>query len=67
MFIADKLEPRKVKSYPYQRDLQAIANESLHRAVLDFLCRESSRRLDRRQPVHPLSVQTINALLLAEA
>ena len=65
VFIADKLEPRKIKSYPYQRDLQAIANESLERAVLDFLCRESARRLDRRQPLHPHSVQTINALLLA--
>ena len=65
VFIADKLEPRKIKSYPYQRDLQAVANESLERAVLDFLCRESARRLDRRQPLHPHSVQTINALLLA--
>ena len=65
VFIADKLEPRKIKSYPYQQDLQAVANESLHRAVLDFLCRESARRLDRREPVHPLSVQAVNALLLA--
>ena len=65
VFIADKLEPNKIKSYPYQRELQHIANESLQQAVLEFLCRESALRLQRRRPVHPASVATINALLLA--
>ena len=65
VFIADKLEPRKIKSYPYQPELQAIANEDLGQAVLEFLCRESARRLERREPVHPASVETINALLLS--
>ncbi len=63
VFIADKLEPNKIKSYPYQRELQNIANESLSRAVLEFLCRESALRLQRRRPVHPASVAAINALL----
>ena len=66
VFIADKLEPRKIKSYPYQKELRHIANEDLGRAVLEFLCRESALRLQRRRPVHPASVATINALL-AEA
>ena len=64
VFIADKLEPNKLKSYPYQRELQHIANESLQQAVLEFLCRESALRLQLRRPVHPASVATINALLL---
>ena len=67
VFIADKLEPNKIKSYPYQQELRHIANESLHQAVLEFLCRESAMRLQRRRPVHPASVATINALLLREA
>jgi predicted HD superfamily hydrolase involved in NAD metabolism len=67
VFIADKLEPRKIKSYPYQPELRDIANESLHLAVLELLCRESARRLERRQPVHPASIATINALLLGGA
>ena len=65
VFIADKLEPNKLKSYPYQQELRHIANESLQQAVLEFLCRESALRLQRRRPVHPASVATINALLLA--
>ena len=65
VFIADKLEPRKIKSYPYQRELRHIANESLHQAVLEFLCRESALRMQNRRPVHPNSVAAINALLLA--
>ena len=64
VFIADKLEPNKIKSYPYQQELRHIANESLQQAVLEFLCRESALRLQRRRPVHPDSVAAINALLL---
>ncbi len=67
VFIADKLDPNKAKSYPYQRELQSIANESLHQAVLEFLCRESALRLQLRKPVHPASVATINAMLMAGA
>ena len=64
VFIADKLEPNKLKSYPYQQELRHIANESLPQAVLEFLCREFALRLQRRRPVHPASLATINALLL---
>ena len=64
VFIADKLEPNKLKTYPYQQELQHIANESLQQAVLEFLCRESALRLQRRKPIHPASVATINALLM---
>lgn len=65
VFLADKLDPNKLKSYPYQAELRAIANESLPRAALEFLCRESALRLQRRRPVHPSSVAAINALLLS--
>ena len=64
VFISDKLEPNKIKSYPYQQELRHIANESLRQAVLEFLCRESALRLQRRRPVHPDSVAAINALLV---
>ena len=64
VFISDKLEPNKIKSYPYQQELRHIANESLGQATLEFLCRESALRLQRRRPVHPASIATINALLL---
>ena len=67
VFIADKLEPRKIKSYPYQQELQHIANENLSQAVLEFLCRESALRLQQRRPVHPASVAAINSLLTSGA
>ncbi len=66
VFIADKLEPRKIKSYPYQQELMYIARESLHMAVLEFLSRESALRMAERKPVHPTTVQAINTLLLAD-
>ena len=64
IFIADKLDPRKSGSYPYQTELRRMAEEDLDVALLEFLCRESEGRLRRREPVHPLSVETINALLV---
>ena len=64
VFLADKLEPRKIKDYPYQPELQKIAEEDLGQAVLEFLSRESAARLQRRQPVHPLSLETINTLIM---
>ena len=67
VFIADKLEPRKIRSYPYQQELRHIANESLSQAVLEFLCRESALRLQQRRPVHPASIRAINSLLLQGA
>ena len=45
VLISDKLEPRKIKSYPYQQELRDIANENLGQAVLEFFCRESALRL----------------------
>lgn len=65
VFLADKLDPNKLKSYPYQPQLRAIANESLPQAALEFLTREAALRLQRRRPVHPSSIAAINALLLA--
>ena len=64
IFIADKLDPRKSGSYPYQTELRRMAEEDLDIALLEFLCREAEGRLRRREPVHPLSLETINALLV---
>ena len=64
VFIADKLEPNKIKSYPYQNELLYIARESLDMAVLEFLSRETIRRISERKPVHPNSVKALNSLVL---
>ena len=41
-----------------------MAEEDLAQAVVEFLSREAAGRLQRREPVHPLSIETINELLL---
>jgi predicted HD superfamily hydrolase involved in NAD metabolism len=64
VFIADKLDPRKIAAYPYQPELRRMAEEDLAQAVVEFLSREAAGRLQRREPVHPLSIETINELLL---
>ncbi len=66
VFIADKLDPQKAAAYPYQSELRRMAEEDLDLAMLEFLCRESEARLRRREPVHPVSVETINTLLKQE-
>ena len=67
VFLADKLDPRKIARYPYLPYLSHLAFEDMDRAMLEFLSREISSRVSRGQPVHPASVETRNALLVAPA
>lgn len=63
VFIADKLDPQKAAAYPYQPELRHMADEDLGTAVLGFLSREVVGHINRREPVHPASIETINSLL----
>ena len=67
VFVADKLDPAKLKAYPFQPEVRAAAERSLHEGVLAFLDNALKAHLDRREPIHPLSVETRNRLLLALA
>ncbi len=67
VFIADKLDPQKAAAYPYQPELRKMAEEDLDLAVLEFLSREAEGRIQRREPVHPISIETINCLLAARS
>ena len=67
VFIADKLDPKKAAAYPYQPELRKMAEDDLDLAVLEFLSREAEGRLQRREPVHPISIETINSLLAARS
>lgn len=63
VFIADKLDPQKAAAYSYQPELRKMADDDLDLAVLEFLSRETEGRIQRREPVHPISIETINCLL----
>ena len=65
VFIADKLDPAKIDSYPYLRQIRQMAFQDLDRAILHFLTRQAMDRLNRGELVHPVMVETRNALLAA--
>ena len=65
VFLADKLDPQKVRMYPYQALLKQLAEEDLDRAMLEFLTRETISRVSRGLLVHPACVETRNHLLAA--
>ena len=67
VFIADKLDPHKAKSYPFQEAVREAAYRSLPEGSLAFLEGMLRSHLDRGDLIHPLCTDTRNALLLAAA
>ena len=73
VFLADKLDPQKIKSYPYLDVIRALAFEDpvsghgagLDRAVLEFLTRETVVRMGRGELLHPLVVEARNHLIMS--
>ena len=64
VFIADKLDPHKAKTYPFQQAVRDAAYRSLEEGTLVFLEGVLRSHLDRRELIHPLSTDARNALLL---
>ena len=65
IFLADKLDPAKSRSYPWQPELAELAAADLPAAMLLFLTRNLARLLDAGVPIHPAGIAARNALLLA--
>ena len=65
VFLADKLDPVKVKRYPWQGELMELAENDLPAAMTMFLTRNVVRMLDKGSLVHPASIEARNTLLLA--
>ena len=63
VFLADKLDPQKSAAYPYLPDLMELAVQDLDLGVLEFASREIIARTQRGEMVHPVLVETRNALL----
>ncbi|MEE8465920.1 MAG: bis(5'-nucleosyl)-tetraphosphatase (symmetrical) YqeK [Dehalococcoidia bacterium] len=64
IFLADKLDPQKAVVYSYQARLRDMALENLDLALLEFLSREMTTRLERGETVHPASLEARNSLIL---
>ena len=65
VFLADKLDPQKIVYYPYLPQLKKLAAEDLDLALLEFLTRETIARIGRGELIHPMFVESRNALLAA--
>ena len=63
VFLADKLDPEKSVTYPYLPELMELAVQDLDLGVLEFASREIIARTQRGEMVHPVLVETRNALL----
>ena len=63
VFLADKLDPQKSSRFPYLPELHQIANQSLDRALLEFLTKETIALASKGRAVHPAMVETRNHLL----
>ena len=67
VFLADKLDPQKIRSYPYLPLLKQLALEDLNRAMIEFLTRETISLASRGLMVHPMVIETRNHLLATSA
>ena len=67
VFLADKLDPQKIRSYPYLPLLREVALVDLDRAMLEFLTRETISLASRGLLVHPMVIETRNHLLATSA
>ena len=67
VFLADKLDPQKVKRYPDREAISDLARHSLDRALLEFLEQELDYLLGQGLLIHPASVELRNELITALA
>ena len=65
VFLADKLDPCKVKRYPRLGAVSDLARDSLDRALLEYLNQELDYLLGSGLLIHPSSVGLRNELILA--
>ncbi len=63
VFLADKIDPKKVQRDPGLAAVVAAAEQDLYAATSLFLERRLSAQLNSGQPLHPLSVASRNAFL----
>ena len=63
IFLADKLDPHKIKQYPFQLEVSEASTHDLDKALFIFTDREIAMRLGWNQLIHPQSIMTRNYLL----
>lgn len=65
VFLADKIEPEKVRADPGLLPIRRLAERGPEAALLAYLERQIARQISTGGVLHPASVEARNALLLA--
>ena len=65
VMLADKLDPAKARSYPFQPGVREAAFASLSDGLLAFLDGALRQHLERGELIHPMATAARNALILA--
>ena len=63
VFLADKLDPQKVKKFPYLQKVAAKSRLSLDLAILEYLNNTIEYLLKSDHLVHPIAIEFRNELL----
>lgn len=64
VFLADKLDPRKVDRFPYLKRVADLSKSSLDLAILEYLDRNAEFFLCNGQLIHTASIEFRNELLI---
>ena len=66
VYLADKLDPAKIKRRPALEEVEALANEDIDRALLRCLDHRIAHLIAKRRMIHPASIDFRNELLTRE-
>ena len=65
VFLADKLDPRKVEQFPYLKRVGDTSKHSLDLAILEYLDRTLEFFLRNGKLIHPASIEFRNQLMIS--
>ena len=65
VFLADKLDPRKVEQFPYLKRVAAKSKDSLDLAILEYLNHTIEYFMRSGSLIHPVSIDLRNQLLIS--
>ena len=65
VFLADKLDPRKVERFPYLKRVAAESKVSLDLAILEYLNQTIEYFMRNGNLIHPASIDLRNQLLIS--
>ena len=64
LFLADKLEPKKIKRWPNLKEVLQLAMVDIDTALLEYLNRQIVRQVERGDLLHPIMLEFRNELIV---